>query len=296
MSAMQFTPQEFYYHLNWRARSVQPGSHATRTSGGSADFQSFVPFMENPNPRRIDLRATLRTVPRQLMSRAYYERGAIAVYAIVDLSASMRFSGNGDKLQLTTDIATSVAWSALRSGDNFGLIACDDAVRADLFEPPSHRLGLPNDIYKKLSSLKSFTKNVNSKSPATANALPLAAQQLRQKRSLVFLISDFHLSDLLLTNLLASLSQHDVVPIVLWDTAEFENIPTWGWARLQDMESEKKRALFLRPSLVRQIKAAYIDRKNLITQKCLKFGLRKPFFVEDHFNTEHLTRHLLEAS
>ena len=114
MSAMQFTPQEFYYHLNWRARSVQPGSHATRTSGGSADFQSFVPFMENPNPRRIDLRATLRTVPRQLMSRAYYERGAIAVYAIVDLSASMRFSGNGDKLQLTTDIATSVAWSALR--------------------------------------------------------------------------------------------------------------------------------------------------------------------------------------
>ena len=33
MIATHMIPQEFYYHLGWRARSAQPGAHPTRTSG-----------------------------------------------------------------------------------------------------------------------------------------------------------------------------------------------------------------------------------------------------------------------
>ncbi|MDO9203942.1 DUF58 domain-containing protein [Methylotenera sp.] len=283
-------PQEFYYHLGWRTRSAQPGTHPTRTVGGNADFQNFVPFMENPNPRRIDLRATLRTLPRQLMSRAYHERGAIAVYAVLDLSASMRFTGNSDKLNLVADIVASAAWSAVRSGDAFGLVACDDTVRLDLFAPPSHRLGLADEIRNKL--LADLPANTQS----DASALPLAAQQLRQKRSLVFLISDFHLPDALLTKTFTSLAPHDVVPLVLWDSAEYHHIPTWGWVRVRDMESGGYRSIFLRPSLMRQIKASYTARRQTIIAQCLQAGTRAPFFIEDTFNAEQLTRHLLEAS
>jgi uncharacterized protein (DUF58 family) len=284
------TPQEFYYYLGWRTRSAQPGTHPTRTVGGHADFQNFVPFMENPNPRRIDLRATLRTVPRQLMSRAYHERGAIAVYAVLDLSASMRFTGNSDKLKLVAEIAASAAWSAVRSGDSFGLVACDNTVRLDLFAPPSHRVGLVDEIYNKLLA------DLASNGHAEASALPLAAQQLRQKRSLVFLISDFHLSDALISQTFTSLAPHDVVPLVLWDSAEYSNIPNWGWARVRDMEGGADRSLFLRPSLVQKIKATYTARRKNITAHCLKAGTRTPFFIEDTFNAEQLTRHLLEAN
>ncbi|MDO9282000.1 MAG: DUF58 domain-containing protein [Methylotenera sp.] len=292
----RFIPQEFYYHLGWRARGAQPGSHSTRTSGGNADFQSYVPFMENPNPRRIDLRATVRTVPRQLMSRAYHERGAVAVYAIIDMSASMRFTGNSEKHQLMVDIAASAAWSALRSGDSFGLIACDNVVRADLFEPPTHRRGLADEVRTKLLAEQQKTNSTETATtPFTASALPLAAQQLRQKRSLVFIISDFHLSDALLNKTLEYLSSHDVVPLVLWDSAEYKNIPAWGWARVRDMEGGGDRSLFLRPSLVRLIKACYAERRNNIIAQCAKAGTRAPFFIEDTFNAERLTRHLLEA-
>lgn len=281
-------PQEFHYYLNWRARSTHPSAHPTRTSGGNADFQSYVPFMENPNPRRIDLRATMRTVPRQLMSRAYHERGAIAVYAVIDLSASMRFNGNSHKLNLMADIVESVAWSTLRSGDAFGLVACDDEVRLDMFEPPSYRLSLANEIRNNLLADKpSITKS-------SATALPLAAQQLRQKRSLVFLISDFHLPDALLTNTLTAFARHDVVPVVLWDSAEYLNIPSWGWARVQDMESGGQRSMFLRPALVKQIQSAYLKRRQNINTQCLQAGTRAPFFIEDTYNAERLTRHLLE--
>lgn len=290
-----FIPQEFYYHLGWRARGTQLGPHPTRTSGGNADFQSYVPFMENPNPRRIDLRATVRTVPQQLMSRAYHERGAVAVYAIIDLSASMRFTGNSEKHQLMADIAASAAWSALRSGDSFGLVACDNVVRSDLFEPPTHRRGLADEIRTKLLEQQKTNATETASMPLSASALPLAAQQLRQKRSLVFLISDFHISDVLLDKTLDSLAPHDVVPLVLWDSAEYNNIPAWGWALVRDMEGGGDRSLFLRPSLVRLIKACYAERRKNIIAQCAKAGTRAPFFIEDTFNAERLTRHLLEA-
>jgi uncharacterized protein (DUF58 family) len=285
-----FIPQEFYYHLAWRTRGVQPGTHATRTAGGNTDFQRYVTFLENPNPRRIDLLATLRTVPRQLMSRAYLERSSIAVYAVLDLSASMQFSGNSDKFKLISDFVTAVAWSAIRGGDSFGLVACDHTVRHDLYEPPSHRLGLVEEIRTKLLSNDSA-----SPKPVGASALPLAAKLLRQKRSLIFLISDFHLSDALISQTLASLAAHDVVPIVVWDSAEYRNIPSWGWARMYDMEGGKYSSLFMRPSLTKKIIASYATRRQKITSQCLKSGTRTPFFIEDTFNAEQLTRHLLEA-
>lgn len=289
-------PQEFYYHLGWRARGAQAGSHPTRTLGGNADFQSYVPFMENPNPRRIDIRATLRTVPRQLMSRAYHERGAIAVYAVLDLSASMRFSGSSDKLNLLADIVASAAWSAVRSGDSFGLVACDKTVRSDLFEEPTHRLSLAEEIRAKLLAKQQVSHSIDKPTqPLSASALPLAAQHLRQKRSLVFLISDFHLPDTLISQTLSSLTRHDVVPLVLWDSAEYSSIPNWGWARVRDMEGGGERSLFLRPSLIQKIKATYDARRISIAALCLKAGVRAPFFIEDTFKAEQLTCHLLEA-
>lgn len=297
MMATHLLPQEFYYHLGWRTRSAQPGSHPTRTSGGNADFQNYVPFMENPNPRRIDFRATLRTMPRKLMSRAYHERGAVAVYAVIDLSASMRFSGNSDKLQLVADIAASAAWSAVRSGDSFGLVACDNVVRSDLFEAPTHRPGLAEEVRAKILAVQQISNSADKATqPITAIALPFASQQLRKRRSLVFLISDFHLPDALISQTLASLTPHDVVPLVLWDSAEYNNIPAWGWVRVRDMEGGADRSLFLHPGLVQKIKEAYAVRRKNIIALCLKAGIRAPFFIEDAFNAEQLTRHLLEAN
>lgn len=290
-------PQEFFYHLGWRARGFHPGTHPTRTSGGNADFQSYVPFMENPNPRRIDLRATLRSVPRQLMSRSYHERSAVAVYAVLDLSESMHFSGNCNKFKLMTEIVTSAAWSAVRNGDSFGLVACDNAVRFDLFEAPAYRPGLAEEIRAKLLISQQLGNSIDKTiQPLTATALPLAAQLLRQKRSLVFLISDFHLPDALISQTLSSLMPHDVIPLVLWDSSEYSNIPDWGWARVRDMEGGGESSLFLRPGLVQKIKAAYAERRKNISALCLNAGVRAPFFIEDTFRAEQLTRHLLEAN
>jgi uncharacterized protein (DUF58 family) len=204
------------------------------------------------------------------------------------MSASMSFAGTSDKRALAADIAASIAWSATRSGDAFGLVACDDVLRNDLFEPPSYRRGLMEEIRLKLL-------RADQRLHASASALPLAASQLRQKRSLVFIISDFHLDESRLHQTISSLVAHDVVPLVLWDSAEFSDLPTWGWARVRDMETGGERSLFLRPRLVESIKSAYAKRHARITALCRRAGARTPFFIHDQFNAELLTHHLLEA-
>lgn len=283
-----FSPKEFYYRLDWRARGAQPGSHPTRMPGGSLDFRGYVPFLESPDPRRIDLRASLRCVPKQLMSRSYYERGAIDVVVILDASASMSFAGASEKFRMVADIAASIAWSATHHGDNFSLIACDDVVRQDMFLPPSHRLSTAQDVYSRLM-------NVNFDDIAGASALPLAADFLRKKRSLVFLLSDFHLDEELIKKTLSTLGSHDVVPVVLWDSAEYRDIPQWGWARVRDMEGRGDGSLFIRPKLAGKIKDAYQQRRRDIIRLCRRAGARAPFFTEDSFEAEQLSRHMLEA-
>ncbi len=125
--------KELYYRITWRSRGTQLGPNRTRAIGGNVEFQSYVPFMENPNPMRIDLRATLKSVPRQIMSRSYCENIAIPVYGLVDMSASMRFVGSINKFKLVKEICDVIAWSTLRNGDAFGLVASRNQTQDHFF-------------------------------------------------------------------------------------------------------------------------------------------------------------------
>lgn len=284
-----FTAQEFHYRLRWRASAPQSGAHAARTPGSGTEFSGHVPFIDHPDPRRLDIRASLRTFPRQFMARTYHQRSAVTVYALLDLSASMRFAGDTEKKHLLAEIAAAIAWSATRIGDAFGLIACDDGIREDLLISPSWRRGMAGEIH-------GLVRSAQIGDGKRSGALPYAVEAMRRGRSLVFLVSDFHLEVDLLDRTLASLAPHDVQPVVLWDRAEYADLPAWGWARVRDMESGRERSLFLRKALVQRIGARYDEHRRALAASCRSFGLRPPFYVEGRFDAGRLTRHLLEAA
>lgn len=281
-----FIPQEFYYRLNWRTYGVRAGTHASKALGGHADFKGFNHFLSQPDPRRIDVRRSLMMVPKTLMVRTFYERNAISVYAVVDASSSMNFAGDTDKWTMVAEITSAIAWSAARQGDAFGLIVADEKLRSDLSEPVSKKRGMAQHIYSKIRSAK-----LNAH--ITASALPQLTTQLVNQKSLVFLISDFHLDAEALQATLQNISFHDVVPIVLWDAAEYLDIPTWGWAKVRDMETGADTSLFLRPKLLKKIKENYLQRRHHLNQLCRKIGVRQPFYVEKKFSVTQLSQHLL---
>jgi len=154
--------------------------------------------------------------------------------------------------------------------------------------PASHRQGLAQEAHRVVSQAM-------IRDGAQASALTQAVEHMRKKRALVFLLSDFHFEEQFMLAALNSLATHDVVPLVLWDSAEYQDMPEWGWARVRDMESTGAGSLFMRRSMAIKIRHAYQQRRQQIVDICRQTGARTPFFSGNHFNAEQLSRHLLEV-
>lgn len=289
-----FVPQEFHYHLTWRAQGVYAGAHKTSRRGAGTDFAGYTGFLNHPDPKRVDMRASLRTIPRQPMVRVFSERASINVYAVIDISDSMRFVGDTHKLQRVADMVASIAWSANRHGDAFGMLACDDAMQPNLTLLPSTRLDTAQQAYAKLQAWQLATSGISSKS-VSAQALPQAATQLSQQKSLVFLISDFHWPEQLIAQTLQAYAAHDVVPLVLWDTAEFRHLPEWGLTRVRDMETNAEQSFLMRPTLKLRIQQQYQQRRVALTTLCHRYMARAPLFLEGRFDAARMTRYLVEG-
>ncbi len=249
-------------------------------------FKSHVPLLAYPDPQRLDMRASLLDVFGGYWVRSYHQRSPIPVVVIADLSGSMNFNGRQSKHQALTDFAVSLAHSAYQGGDAFSFIGCDHQVRSELFLPASHRRGLSECLQR---TLIDFVP-----SQASAEGLRQCTDWLPTRRSLVFLISDFHLPDALLRDTLHSLSHHDVVPVMLWDDAEYLDLPDWGLVRLQDLESGRYRTLMLRPSLKQAILQRYHNRLQQLVRVFLTQG-REPLLLQSGVHDDPATRYFYHS-
>lgn len=274
-----------HYRLDWRTSGVRPGAHVGRMAGNGAIFRGHGLLIDHPDPRRVDLRATARDPYRRMLVKIFQQNAAIPVWVIADWSASMGFRGNINKAAQIAEISDQLAWSTWRMGDRLGFVACNERVNRDLFVPPrcSRRLGM--EIRQRIASAPPPS--------GSAEGLNLAANAIGRERALVFLISDFHFSVASLKTILQSLSHHDVVPVVLWDQAEFADLPDWGLGRVRDSEGSQEQLLWFRPSLKRDIAASYERRRQELRSVCQNFG-RAPFFVTGRFHASAMTRYFLE--
>lgn len=272
--------QEFHYRIAWRARGYRPGHHRGQQGGGGLDFLGHAPLLDLPDPRRLDVLASLRDPFETWKVRRYSQRTSVPVYLLADVSASMSFRGRTRKLDVLADFAVSLGYSAYRTGDPFGCIACDDKVREEALILPTHAKGAGMVAAQQLRAIAA--------QGGSARGLAHAAQHLARHRSLVFLVSDFHFPDALLEEILSALARHEIVPIVLWDPAEYEHLPGFGLALLEDPESGRRRTLWLRPRLRERIAEAYAERRARLTRHFLDQGIR-PFFLIGEFRAEALS-------
>lgn len=274
--------REFHYKIDWRSKSHLPGHHRSSQSGGGLEFRGNVPLLASPDPRRLDIRASLSDPFEQWFVRNFRQRSQVPVYLIADLSASLGFLGERRKMDVLADVSESVAYSVHRTGDRFAFMGCDEVLRPDFLLPPTHALGAGFEIVHRLRNLV----------PSGTSAMGLlnVGRNLTKQRSLIFLVSDFHFDEGLLSSLMESLSSHRVCPIVLWDRAEFEPLPRFGLVSVRDSESGRKRTLLLRPSFHERLREAFVARRSWLNRLFTHYETQA-LFVEDGFNAEHLTHY-----
>jgi len=275
-------PQELHYRMGSPAPGHFPGSHRSTRGEGGFELRGHAPLLDVPDARRLDLHASLRDPFGQWVVRVYSQRKAIQVVLVADLSASMGFAATRRKLDVMADLVDSLAWSAWRQGDSFGFIGCDGEVREDLLQPPTRVRGVGAALAGRLRAL--------DLQGTSADALALAAVHLGRQRSLVFLVSDFHLPLPRVEAVLASLAHHELVPVVLWDPVEFDLHARSGLVRVRDPEGGAPRLVWWRPSLREKWQAARDARRAALLQVFEKYR-RRAHFIEGAYDADALTRH-----
>jgi uncharacterized protein (DUF58 family) len=278
---------EFHYRVRWRSHRAHPGHHRSNQVGGGDEFAGHAPLVAYPDPRNIDVHATLHDPFGQLMVRLFRQRSSLPVYVIADLSASMGFGSPRRKLDTVADFTAAAAYSAYRTGDPFGFFGGDEALRWDLHLPLRWYKGVSPEFRRKLATSEPLG--------ASAAALRQIAPLLGRQRSLVFLVSDFHFSPDDTAALLDALIHHDVVPIVVWRDEEYTQLPTWGWINLQDPETGECRRMFMRPGVRDDFQRRFAKRREELGTLCQCYG-RKPFFIAKELDADRLSEYFLTGS
>jgi uncharacterized protein (DUF58 family) len=202
----------------------------------------------------------------------------------VDVSASGNFgSVNLSKRELAAEVASVLAFSAIRNNDKVGLILFSDDV--ELFIPPkkgrSHTLRLIREILF-------FEPQGRGTQPA------LALDYLNRvvtRRAVVFLVSDF-LSPDFSRELSVTSRRHDLIAIPVVDPRE-EQLPDVGIVTLEDAETGEQieintsrgatRAAYLhlvnkhRIELLKSLRAKRVDTISLRTDEDYLPALRNFF-------------------
>lgn len=279
--------QAFTYRILWRSQSLHSGLHRGARGGLGMEFHGNVPLTDYPDARRIDLTQTLRDPMDQLHVRVFNQKNPTTVFAVCDLSGSMQFAGHRDKLARAAEIAASIAYSAYRNGDPFGFVGFDDVVREDWLTPLSRRM---HEAFELTSRLMGYRP-----ADAGAEGLQDVSRYLGSARALVFLISDFHMPPERLEEALNTLSRHHVVPLVLWDSAEYRELPRLGFSAIVDPETGVQRTLLFRRALRERFEQAFAERRALLEALFLRYEI-PPCFIDDAFRAEALTEYFHQFS
>ena len=279
---------ELHYRIGSQALGHFPGRHRSTRGDSGFEYRGQAGLLDAPDPRRLDLHASLRDPFGDWKVRVYSQRKAVPVVMVADLSASMGFVGARRRLDVVADFVDSLGVSAWRSGDRFGFVGCDATVRNDLLLLPTRARGAGAALAQTLRLLR--LGGPSGGSGGSAQALSVAHRHLGRQRALVFLVSDFHLPLAEVEGVLASMAHHDLVPVVVWDAIEFALTARSGLAHVVDPETGRRRLVWWRAALREQWREARQQRRDTLAQLFRTHRL-KPLFIEGGFDADAVTRH-----
>lgn len=274
------------YRVRWKTGGIRPGAFRGTQSGAGERFRSSIPLHARADPRRVDVRASLRDPLGGIWVRDFEQNSALKILVLADVSASMGFVGRHDKIDQLRRISIALARSAWRNGDAFGFHAANETPQTSLTLPARLNRGAAEWLDRRLTR---YTPR-----GASARGLLQSTAQLPHRRALVFLVSDFHWPRGDLVQILRGLAHHAVVPVVLWDPAEADTVHRHGIATLKDLESGDRRFVWLRPGLVDALRERRDRHGEMLRHACARAGCA-PFFVRDRFDPLELSRYFLET-
>ncbi|OUV04159.1 MAG: hypothetical protein CBC42_00180 [Betaproteobacteria bacterium TMED82] len=271
---------EFQYKLRKLSRSTRPGGHKSSVRGPGVIFNRCVPLINYPDPRRLDVKSSLLDPFEQWLVKEYKQRVSISVVAVIDLSTSTSFNGSISGLKVVKEFLKGLSRSSARYGDRLGLVGFDNRFREEWYFSVARRNNLTENVIDDL--VEGYVGERGHK------GLTQVINWLPKESSLVFFVSDFHWSLDQLEKFLVSNAKHQVIPVVLEDDVEKTGFPNKGVAFVTDIETGKKRLVWLSDEFNDKLSQRYNKRKEILNSLCLKQQII-PLYMRGNFDAEKVT-------
>jgi uncharacterized protein (DUF58 family) len=235
------------------------GAYHSVFKGRGMDFDEVREYTPGDEVRTIDWNVTARA--GRTFVKKFTEERELTILLLVDISASGNFgSGAKAKRDLAAELASVLAFSAIRNSDKVGLVLYTD--RIERYLPPKkgrrHVLRVVRDI---------LFHTPQGRGTDTVKALDVV-NHLLHRRAIVFLISDFvapgdpaAVRGALCRAMRQTNRRHDLVAVHVEDPHEQE-LPDVGILALEDAETGEVIELDTASAAVRKrFKAAAEERR-----------------------------------
>lgn len=202
------------------------GEYHSAFKGRGMTFSEVRPYQFGDDIRSIDWNVTARY--NEPFVKVFEEERELTLMLMVDVSGSELFGTQEQfKKDIITEIAATLAFSALQNNDKTGLILFSDKI--ELFIPPKKGKSHVLRIIRELLEFKPTSYQTN-----ITQALEFLSGVIK-KRAIVFMLSDF-MDEGYQKPLQIASRKHDLTGIRLYDIRE-EKIPNIGLINVKDSES-----------------------------------------------------------
>tara|TARA_R100001369_G_scaffold72251_1_gene100231 strand:+ start:653 stop:1519 length:867 start_codon:yes stop_codon:yes gene_type:complete len=202
------------------------GEYHSTFKGRGMTFSEVRQYQFGDDVRSIDWNVTARY--NEPFVKVFEEERELTLMLVADISGSEFFGTDSQfKNEIITEIAATLAFSALQNNDKIGLILFSDEI--ELFIPPKKG---KSHVLRLIRELLEFQPK--SEKTDLSQALKYLTNVMK-KKAIVFVLSDF-ITDNYKDTLRIVARKHDVTGIRVYDKRE-EEIPNLGMVQMQDSET-----------------------------------------------------------
>ena len=212
------------------SKNIFAGQYHSAFKGRGMVFSEVREYQYGDDIRDIDWNVTARF--NHPFVKLFEEERELTVFLLVDVSGSQNFGLHGQRQKdITTEIAATIAFSAIENNDKIGVIFFSDKI-----EKVSPAKKGRKHILHIIREMLDFEPQ--SKKTDVSVALE-SLSRLVKGRSTTFLLSDFYTQSNFEKALNISGKKHDVIAIQVYDKYQ-EQLPDVGLIKVMDAESGKE--------------------------------------------------------
>lgn len=243
------------------SQNIFAGQYHSAFKGRGMAFAEVREYQYGDDVRDIEWNVTARF--QRPYVKVFEEERELTVMLLIDVSGSLDFgTSRQTKADMVTEIAATLAFSAIQNNDKIGVIFFSD--RIEKYIPPQK--GRKHILYI-IREMLDF--HPQSHKTDVGEAMEYLTRVMK-RRCTAFVLSDFYSNSSFLNALQIANRKHDVVAIQVYDKRAKE-LPDVGLMRVKDAESGQEMYIDTSSKKLRQAHTRYwLEREEDLRQTFAK--------------------------